>query len=467
MMRRRKTIVGQLAKINAKQRGFTLPLSIGVGISMLLLGSLMIARSNVDQGTAIAQVQTAGALSVAEAGVARTLSMLNSPNNARLLTLNYESDRGDGREYLGDDQILRSGDELATISNQWDDPAGGCTTPTGASFAALVSGTVGTGTDQGNYRVLAYRYRPATEVASLLVEGTFRGSTSRVQVSFNTRTRTSSGSNGFPGLYALNSINLGNNDVLKVVAPNETGSSANIICRDCVVTNPATSCSASTGQPTNAAISAAIGQGPNGVIDGRAMIQPLDLPPVPTPPASGAQGRYEIGAIGAGTTFPRSDDVADANGVYHYMVNSITLNGSNTVTINSTTGRVRFYVSGDVTLSGNAGIQHTGTPDRFAIFGTGGVSQSITISGGASTTSAFIHAPNATVGINGGSSDPDVKGAVWARVWNGSNSNNAEIRVPDNMPELLRSAFGSSFDLRTLKASTAPTSWSREGAVLP
>jgi hypothetical protein len=203
------------------------------------------------------------------------------------------------------------------------------------------------------------------------------------------------------------------------------------------------------------------------VIDGRAMIQPLDLPPVPTPPASGAQGRYEIGAIGAGTTFPRSGDVADANGVYHYMVNSITLNGSNTVTINSTTGRVRFYVSGDVTLSGNAGIQHTGTPDRFAIFGTGGVSQSITISGGASTTSAFIHAPNATVGINGGSSDPDVKGAVWARVWNGSNSNNAEIRVPDNMPELLRSAFGSSFDLRTLKASTAPTSWSREGAVLP
>jgi hypothetical protein len=462
MTRKRKTSRKHL-QVKAGERGFALPLSIGVGISLLLLGSLMIARSNVDQVTAVAQVQSAAALSVAEAGVARTLSMLNSPDNARLLTRSYDSNRGDASEYLGADQILRSGDESATITNEWDDPASNCSAPSGASFATLTSGVVGTGANQGNYRVLAYRYNAATEIGSLLVEGTFRGSTSRVQVSVSARNRTASGSNGFPGLYALTSINLGNNDVLKVTG--ETGVSANVICRNCTVTNPTTNCSATTGQPTDAAVSAAIGQGSQSVIDGEAMIASLDLPTVPTPPASGSTGRYDITTITSGTTFPRSGDVADANGVYHYVISSITLNGSDTVTINSTAGRVRFYVSGNVSLSGNAGFAHTGTPDRFAIFGTGGTSQSITISGGSSTTSAFVYAPNATVGINGGSSDPDLKGAVWGRVWNGSSSNNAEIRVPDNMPELLRAAFGSSYDLRTLKASTAPSSWSREGAV--
>jgi hypothetical protein len=455
MMRRRKTIVGQLAKIKAKQRGFTLPLSIGVGISMLLLGSLMIARSNVDQGTAIAQVQTAGALSVAEAGVARTLSQLNSPANSHLMTLNYERNHSDGGGYLGADQILRSGDESTPI-DQWSTAGGGCA-------SNLTTGDVGTGSNLGSYRVLAYRYNPTTQVGSLLVEGTFRGSTSRVQVSIDRRNRTIAGNTNFPGLYARSTISLGNNDVKKVTGQN--GWSANVICAECVVPNG--SCDAATGQPTDAAVRSAVNANTNNSqIDGKIILATLQLPPVPTAPA----GTPNLGNITNSRTLPRSTDTPDANGVYHYNVDSIDLSGNNNIKITHPNGtsRVRLYVSGDIKLSGgNADFQHSNSSERFAIFGTNPTSQTFTFNGSSATTNVFIHAPNATVGIKGGGSKPGITGAIWARAWDGSNSNRAEIMVPDNMPALLEAAFGNSYSVTARNFSTAPTSWSREGAVRP
>jgi hypothetical protein len=466
-MRRRKKIVGRLTSVKAKQRGFTLPLSISVGISMLLLGSLMIARSNVDQVSAIAQVQTAGALSVAEAGVARTLSQLNSPAFARLMTRSYEQDRGDGREYLGPDQILRSGDESNPITNEWDDPSTACVGSTTSVPADLTSGTVGSGSSAGTYQVLAYRYNPNTETGTLLVEGRYRDSISRVQVSVTRRVKPSANSNGFPGLYASESIDLGNNDVLRVTG--ETGQSANVICRDCRVSNVSTECL--NGQPTEDGLDEAIGRGPNSIIDGEIILGNVSLPPMPTPPNSGAQGRYDVGSITSTSTFPRSGDTPDTDGVYHYVVDSIDLSGNRDLTINTTSStKVRLYVSGNVSFSGNAAIGHTGSPERLAILGTGDNSQTITLSGGSTAPNAFVFAPNATIGINGGSSNPDFKGAVWGRRWNGSSSNNAEIVVPDNMPELLRTTFGNTFAIAadtSSNASSAPASWSREGAVRP
>jgi hypothetical protein len=470
MMRRRKTIVGQLANIKAKQRGFTLPLSIGVGISMLLLGSLMIARSNVDQVTAIAQVQSAGALSVAEAGVARTLSQLNSPLYTHLVTQSYDRDRGDGRPYLGPDQTLRSGDNIpANILNQWATNCGG-TIPAG-----LLGDTIGTGTGQGTYTVLAYRYNPDTGMGALLVEGRFRGSTARVQVSVSQRARQAAVA--FPGLYASDRVNMGGNDVLKVSS--ETGSSANIICGNCTTTSTVVY-NCTTGRPAAAgatAISDAMGRNAQSIVDGQGIIANLSLPAVPTPPASGTAGRYDdIATITSDMTLPRpvrpgaSADVPDANGVYHYVINSIDLNGGGkTLTISPPAGRsVRLYVSGNITLSGNAAFSHTGTPDQFAIFGTASTSQTIKLNGGVTASKVFIYAPNATVGVNGGGGPGtnSIHGAVWAKTWDGSSGNNVDIQVPDNMPTLLRNIFGSTYAItRSSTAPSAPQNWSREGAI--
>jgi hypothetical protein len=463
MIRKRKTSRKHL-QAKAGERGFALPLSIGVGISLLLLGSLMIARSNVDQVTAIAQVQSAGALSVAEAGVARTLSQLNSPNLAHLVTLNYDPNRGGGgtNAYLGPDQILRSNDEAGAITDQWTPNCGG-TIPAG-----FVTGTVGTAPNAGTYTVLAYRYNPNTQIGSLLVEGRFRGSTSRVQVSVSRRDKAAPVA--FPGLYASQSITLGNNDVLKVSG--ETGRSANVICGGCTIpTTSSSSCviSASTTAGIITDPEDSMGAGPNSDIDGQAIIAQLTLPAIPPAPPSGAGRNVISGNITSARTFPDPSlgDTKDANGVYHYVINEINLSGKNNLIINTTSSEsVRFYVSGDVSFSGQASIVHTGTPDRLAIFGTGGTSQKITLSGGSTAPNVFVYAPNATVGINGGSSTPDFRGAVWGRVWNGSSSNNAEIEVPDNMPDLLRTTFGGTFTAGARSnAPSAPTSWSREGAV--
>jgi hypothetical protein len=456
--------------VQTHQQGFSLPLAIGVGISMLLLGSLMIARSHVDQTSALAQVETAGALGVAEAGVARTMSMLNSPNFAHLLRRSYDQDRGDGQAYLGPDQILRSGDEATALAliNQWDDPSGGCSAPSNTDFATLVNGTIGTGTNQGTYEVLAYRFSPSSQTASLLVEGRFGRSISRVQVAFNLRTRNSSGSNGFPGLYARQTIGLAGNNVIRVTG--ETGVSANVICQDCIVPATPTTCDPVTGQPTADGLKLAFGRNTSSNIHGRSLIATLSSPdiPVPTPPPASAAGRYDLPTgITASVTLPRPGDTPDADRVFHYVIDSINLSGSNNITINSSAGRVRLYVNGDVRLTGSGGFTHSGSPDRFVLFGSNlaTTSQAVELGGGTTTPHMFVYAPHATVRMSSSAGVPKIQGAAWVGRWDGSGAANAEIQVPDNMPLLLRAALGDAFALSRSNSTTAPTNWSREGIV--
>lgn len=127
---------------------------------------------------------------------------------------------------------------------------------------------------------------------------------------------------------------------------------------------------------------------------------------------------------------------------------------------------VYLYVSGGISFGGSASMVHSGTPNLLRIYGnpadpTNSTNdQQFTLNGGASTSNVFIYAPDATMGINGGSSDPDIQGAVWVKTWDGSSSNNAEIRVPDNMPTLLGGLF-SGVGMQTYKSSV-PTSWQRQ-----
>jgi hypothetical protein len=71
--------------------------------------------------------------------------------------------------------------------------------------------------------------------------------------------------------------------------------------------------------------------------------------------------------------------------------------------------------------------------------------QTVLISGGSQAIDAFIYFPDGRVGINGGSSNPDLRGAVWAKQWDGSNSNMAEILVPDGMGSTLEETIGGGF----------------------
>ncbi len=112
----------------SSEQGFAIPIAMGLGLFMILIGATMIMRSQGDQVTASAQKGAAQSLAVTEGGVSRSLSTLNQFNKGFLLRLNYDPINPDpinpanSKTYLGPDGILNNGDGENTAVNQWSNP---------------------------------------------------------------------------------------------------------------------------------------------------------------------------------------------------------------------------------------------------------------------------------------------------------------------------------------------------------
>ena len=226
--------------------------------------------------------------------------------------------------------------------------------------------------------------------------------------------------NGFPGLLGK-TIDMGNNDVWGSV-------SGNVLCTTCEGT-------------TEEEIEDEINLFKNGDIEGNLFAGPIAMPTPDSPPADATPFLIDGElALTAGTQAEGSPCFFDGT-TTHCNVSSITLNSVN-LTVDSSSGPVNLYVSGDITMSGTASIVHSGHPWDLTILGnaedqsTSSCSQTFTLNGGATTSNIFVHAPDACVGINGGSQKPDIYGAVWCKHFDGSRSNNAEIEVPDDMGDI-------------------------------
>lgn len=175
--------------------------------------------------------------------------------------------------------------------------------------------------------------------------------------------------------------------------------------------------------------------------------------------------------------------------VTHCLINNIDLSGQKTLTVNSTNGPVRLYAKGySINASGQGGIKHEWDEEvpppasRLGLFGirpeevdasgqklcTSNIDkltdprdedfiQKVTLSGGVGLSHLFAYFPCGVTGINGGSTgesvngiceEPgDMNGAIWTAYWGRSDSNNAELCVPDDMVNQLRYFFGSDFAL--------------------
>jgi len=451
--------------LQVRDRGFALPLAVGMGLIMILVGVTMIARSQNDSVTASLQKQTSQSLAIAEGGASRSLGLLNDNYNP-LLRLNYDPiNPATNKTYLGPDGVLNSGDEETTAVDQWSTISNA---PPCFSTATidddLLTGRISsdTATEPENYRLLAYRYsdpdgapESGDEKGTLLVRGQELNSDAVSLVLQSFQVSNVFAPANFPGLLATD-INLGNNDVLGAVA-------GNVVCTD-PANCPVSECV--DGEPTENGLRAAIGAQNQGVVQGEIRVGEAAWPPLPTAPA----GAVNIGDIDDSMTFPRRDgsgNLTDSliDGAYHYIIEDITLN-SETLTIDSSGAPVYFYVSGDITMGGSAEIVHSGSPERFRIYGNPADNddsndQSFTLNGGSSTTNLFIYAPDATIGVNGGSSNPDISGAVWTKTWDGSSSNNAEISVPSDMGSLLGTGLRATF---RSAATSAANSWQRQPA---
>ncbi len=429
--------------------GFVLPLVILAGLALLASGLAVVARSSSAVIGSVRQQQSREAREFAESGVASTLALLNQRNGPGASPPGY-------RHLL----IYPNTDWNTVVPTTFCFGSGGIPSTPIPQTGTFTEG----GATVGRFTVESYTFN-GTEfyggTGILRVRGERLGAsgnvlaTSRVEQQVDIETKpcgstvtTPPTTTGFPGLIG-GTISLGNNDVLGPI-------DGNVLCTSCTGT-------------TQDQIRAQMNAGPNSIVNGTLFAGPITLDPIPPRPSgiTGTGLAIDNTTIGSTNTLTalatdgassNSGNCYRENGVTSCLISSISLSGSNTLTINSTNSPMRLYVTGNVAFTGNASMVHTPVPAspsaassaRLAIFGNpldanNNNDQTVVIAGGSQALDAFIYFPDGSVGINGGSSNPDLRGAVWAKQWDGSNSNNAEILVPQGMGGALEETIGGGF----------------------
>ena len=478
------------------QKGFVLPLVVIVGLFLMIGGMAMLARTFGALRGANRNQQSKQAQQIAETGIEIMVDRLNRASPHRRYLLINCFDQSGANSFASSSSCANTGTWSST-SNTVQFPGAVCTSVnTNATSYLDAFSTQGTTTTPiGAWRVDSYEYtgnRFFGGLGKLTVTGERQNaagtvlSTARIVQTMDIRAKPcnqafgQTGGIAFPGLLGINSIDLGNNDVL-----GETG--GNVYCLDCAN---------------------GIQQGGQSIVHGQKITGSLALPALPTFPnnllsitnqeavtGTGAFNQINIifeGRSGSNTTFnPVCTSLStnetvncpaalragrgpvcavDANGVSHCRLTNISLAGNAQITIDSTNGPVRFYIENFITLAGNTKLVHdTGGPEDFGMFGApaatcpGPTFDSWSFQGNGNSTNAFIYGPCIKLGFDGagsGGSDNtiaascfstkvctggDLHGAAWVKDYDGSSTNNAEITVPDNISTLISNGYGISF----------------------
>jgi len=463
-----------------QQEGFILPLVVILGLIIAVGGFTMLARSFAGLFGATRQEQARQAREIAETGLATTVELLNRKYSYLLINCYSRS----GSPPTPNDCIN---------TGTWESPQlpssicpGSDTTTNNFPLTKEINNP------KGRYRIEFYAYAGtqfyggtgklkatgerlsndgARILASASVEQTFDVKPKPCDARFG-ETPTSS---GFPGLLGWN-VRLGNNDVKGVT-------SGNVLCILCTVANP----SRTDGTYTQSEAETAVGALANSDVDGKIFLGKISTPDVPTFPSSlrpfvTAKSITNTTLISASNTATTSAGTSNNGGmcatdtstppITHCLINSIDLQGQKVLTVDTTSGPVRLYVSGNISASGQAGISHGGEPGKLGLFGNPISSdsrcssdptfsnQSVTLAGTSKPTKAaglFAYFPCASMGINGGAQATaqctpdgecgggDVYGALWTKIWDGSSSNQAQLVVPKDMGSQLLENFGTSF----------------------
>ncbi len=449
-----------------------MPIVLGFGFLMLLLGLTMVIKSQRDRITNVSQDSTAQSEAIAEAGVAIEQNFINANRSIA----------------------------ASNACNSWNTD-GSCADTTGTSWATATSPTTiaaaatrtwqdidSSNPTKGQYRLIDYTFSniappPGTlGTSTLVVEGRVKQqgsggtatsnaatSTSRLSVTMNV---TATASPTFPGLW-----------VQTGTGTKASGSAAvKTYFQD---SSPGGAATANLSNPASVLLQAlAVSETPG-----------LPFPSLPgggvfNPPPNGS-GVYSIPAgislSGSNTmTLPQSGDTANSGNVYTYNIgqsgNVINLSGSSSITVGKGTGdTVALYLNGGLQVSGgtkivvtpgskmilyvNGNVQMSGGSSFPAIVNSnpdgtlGGVqnaqiyvygSQKIQLSG-SSNMSAFIFGPNSSVDMSGST---NFSSAVWANSWSASGSASVTSATVDQS-QLQVSLPGSA-------TISAPSSWQRQ-----
>lgn len=496
------------AKKSTLNDGFVLPLIIIVG---LIIGTgLMALSARTFSGLigSIRQGQSREAREAAESGMALILKELNRGYPYLLIedcdvVSRYGTAVCSGWMEKGSTAAPtdQNGENLAPVSGTFSYRTSICPrsdAPPETIFSKLSNNLAG---GKSRYRLLSYDFtgdqhqgghaRLRVLGERLLPDGSTVKATALINREVVIRPKncdvpvgTASEASGFPGILG-ESVNLGNSDTVGSV-------NGNVLCTGCDPNDTSTDLATQVNLKDN-----------QGFVEGEIFGGKIGMPVIPDFPCSGEQVTktgadldiLEPMTLSANfsnngrcctveTKVKQYDDEGnvvidpDTNepdyrtiNVTHCKANNITLNGAGQVLeiSTSTNNHLSLYVSGDINISGAGNnppsIQHSGNPADFAIFGkprsnASTPTQTVDLNGGPQALNLFIYMPEAKVSINGGSSTPDVIGAIWAREY-AAKSNVAEILIPDDMGSMVWANYGSGFDLGIREyAALGTTDWS-------
>jgi hypothetical protein len=185
--------------LSARHRGFALPLAMGLGFVMVALATTATIVAHSDRKTSLSRRETGASMSITEAGIARLLTQLRADNNSVLLNRNYDPlNARTGRNFLGPDGILNSGDETNQSVDQWTNFGINTIHPCVAGSVTVapdINMTGNLGADN-QFTLKAYRYNSFKKEGTLLVGGSQGQSESHILIRFSVLTS----GNNFPGM---------------------------------------------------------------------------------------------------------------------------------------------------------------------------------------------------------------------------------------------------------------------------
>lgn len=469
-----------LQRCGRRVDGFILPLVVVIGLILAVGGLTMLARSFAGLFGATRQEQSRQAREMAETGLATTIELLNRKYSYLLINCYSRS----GSPPTPNDCIN---------TGSWASPqlpSSICPGSERSTATFPLEGNINI--PKGRYRVEYYAYAGTQFYGGtgklkatgerLSSDGSRVLATASVEQTFDVKPKPcdarfgeTATSSGFPGLLGW-TVNLGNNDIRGVT-------SGNLLCLLCTVSSP----SRSDGTYTQAESERAVGALSNSDIDGKIFLGSISTPDVPQFPTNllqyvNSQAINKPRTITATSTPTTGNTTTSNNGmcatdsnnppITHCLISSVNLSGKDILTVDSSAGPVRLYITGDVSAGGSAGIRHDGEPGRLGLFGrpissddrcssnASFTNQSVTLAGTSQPSKAanlFAYFPCGTMGINGGAqatvdcaSDGecgggDISGALWTKIWNGSASNQAQLVVPKNMPSQLLEYYGTAY----------------------
>lgn len=398
-----RTFYLALIKPGDRQRGFSMPLALGLGLMMIIIAASLIARSQTDRLTTTSQRESNRAVSIAEAGIARSLAFL------------------DRYKFLATKNLTTWNHTIASLSSV----QANCqliNLPILQQQAALLQSNnwidlASNDPDKGRYRIVDYQYQNGS--GKLTVAAAISTSGNNQNIS-----------------YATLAVNLPIGSEAVEIAPPALWADTLAIDPNHKVTGDIRS--SSCPQLANVDPDGVIGVDANNIMQvnnlpsGEIVADPFtSIPPAQVAP----NHAITIPAITSSIEFPRpsSIDLPDANGEYHYLVDidnytsnhSVKLADGQSIKLNIPANKkVNLYLKGNINLADAQTINVDPYHPNLRIYGSDRTTK-LTIKNSAAIT-AFIHAPFAdaqTLAPTTPNPASNLTGAVWVKSWNSAGTN--------------------------------------------